>query len=494
MLDQLEKLVATTNPRSLGLVLKTKHSELYSWVLAETSNSNFSTLVERIHYLLLDKPELECEHGGMKKFSTRTKQFSYCGNTRDCQCFREYVKDMPRNTDQAKATAARKKTWLEKHGVENISQLPEVKHRRRETMRNRDYSELHASAREKKQRAGFSQVVSRVSEQVTPEFTEAEYHGCFRKNQYLWSCNTCGREFLDHVDYGRVPRCTVCNPYRISAGELSLRQYIEGLGVQVQSGDRTLLKSMELDLLLPEHNLAIEFNGIYWHSSRFKDRFYHYDKFAECRRHGVHLIQIFEDEWINKPDIIKSRISSLLGKSPRLYARKLKIGQVSQYDYREFCELHHLQGHATASFVTGLWDQERLVAVMSFSKSRYAESEYELVRFCTEGTIVGAASRLFAYFVRVHNPSSVVSYANRCWSQGNLYRQLGFKDTTPVDRNVGYWYVKNFQRWHRSNFTKKRLVQQGHDCALSESEIMENLGYLKIYDCGNYRFTWTREN
>jgi hypothetical protein len=150
-----------------------------------------------------------------------------------------------------------------------------------------------------------------------------------------------------------------------------------------------------------------------------------------------------------------------------------------------------LQGYASASFKFGLFHNAILVAVMSFSKSRYTSDEFELIRYCSIGTIVGGAGKLFSFFIKTHNPSKIISYANRCWSDGGLYKTLGFVNTTKDDYNTGYWYIRKYIRYHRSTFTKKRLVNAGYDASLTEGEIMKEAGYLKIYDCGNYRFEWT---
>ena len=343
-----------------------------------------------------------------------------------------------------------------------------------------------------KQTVGFDQVVARVSEWVTPMFSREEYNGCFRKNHYQWKCQKCNNIFQDHVDYGRVPVCKICNPKFISSGELELQEFLTQNQIDFISNDRSVLDGLELDILIPKLKLAIEFNGVYWHSSEKKDHQYHVKKYIQCRNAGIHLIQIFDDEWSKKKNIILSRLLHLIKKSPVIYARRCEIVEIDPKSYKTFVEEKHLQGWASASLLYGLKFNQELVAVMSFSKSRYHKSGYELVRYCSKDAVVGGASRLFKHFVRTINPNEIVSYANRCWSNGNLYKTIGFTDVTVDDYNTGYWYVKNNIRYHRSTFTKKRLVKLYGESDKSESEIMKNHGFVKIHDCGNYKFLWTR--
>jgi hypothetical protein len=131
---------------------------------------------------------------------------------------------------------------------------------------------------------------------------------------------------------------------------------------------------------------------------------------------------------------------------------------------------------------------------MTFSNGRKAlntkivDGEYELVRFVTNGSsIAGGASRLLSHFITKFRPSKITSYADLRWSEGRVYETIGFsKLTTPT---IGYWYVDDYtKRVHRFNFTKKSLVQEGADTKKTEWEIMQDLGYDRIWDCGHQKY------
>lgn len=494
--EELKRIMAVTDNRVIGQVIKSKDNlHIYNWLLSKTSQlSETATVKERIHIVLTGDNPI-CQYGQSRRYYASESQYKFCNTIDKCQCYREHYNrnHVPLDKETTDLICEKRKiTWLNKYGVDNPSKNTSIVDKRKETMLGRTYDRLQAKL--KHQDLGYNQVIDRVKDYVTPAFSREEYQGCFRKNFYKWNCNNCGSEVLDHVDYGRIPRCLKCNPKIVSKNEIALRDYVASLGFAVIANDKDTLKDREYDILIPEKKVAIEFNGIYWHSSKYKDRYYHVDKFIKSRELGIRLIQVWEDEWINKSDIVKSRLQALLGISPKIAGRRCVVKAVDLEEYRKFCEQHHLKGYAAATIRYGLYHNDTLVAVMGFGKSRYTKDGYELIRYCSAGIVVGGASKLFAAFKKEYLPFYIISYADRCWSDGGLYRKLGFVDVTANDRNIGYWYIKQNVRYHRSTFTKSRLVQMGYDPNLTEQQIMEQAGYHKIYDCGNYKFEWQSES
>jgi len=491
MLEKLQELVNNTHTRAVSQVLLSKkNTDLYQWVLKESNILPTCSIKEKIYFVLNGKPEIICHNGKKRTFNIRTHQYGFCDNISKCACFAKNASDTKKGCDTSHMVNKRVETWIKNYGVENVSQSPVIQKKRAKTIKSRNYTKLYKQLAFDKQTAGFDQVVSRVSSHVTPNFSREEYKGSFRKNFYSWCCITCNSNVYDHIDYGRIPRCTSCYPYSKSKGESELRSYLDSKQVNYIANDRSILGELEYDLYLPDKKVAIEFNGVYWHSTEFKNKDYHVNKFLRSVEKGIHLISIFEDEWINKKDIVLARLESVLGFSKTIPARKCKVTTLTSKEYYNFINKNHLQGKASSTYKYGLIYQDKIVAVMSFSKSRYTKDNYELVRYCSTDTVIGGASKLFKYFVKEVKPNSIISYANRCWSLGKLYHKLGFEDVTENLSNTGYWYIKNNIRYHRSNFTKKKLIEVGADPLLSESTLMENYGYLKIYDCGNYKFRW----
>lgn len=293
-----------------------------------------------------------------------------------------------------------------------------------------------------------------------------------------------------HLQGQGCPKCV----HQISKSEQEIFDFLNK-HVPCKQVDRTLIKPLELDIFIPSLNIAVEYNGLYYHSDKFRDKDYHLDKLTLCQEKGIRLIQIFEDEWYSKQEICKSRLLNLLNFTPnKVFARKCDVREVSAKDAREFLEINHIQGNVNSKIKLGLYYNEELVSLMTFGNLRKnlgqvsKEGIYELLRFCNKlnTNVVGGASKLLSYFEKVYKPVEIISYADRRWSDGNLYRQIGFELTSTSQPN--YFYTKGLERENRFKYRKSELVKQGFDPNKTEKQIMEELGYMRVYDCGTLKF------
>lgn len=290
--------------------------------------------------------------------------------------------------------------------------------------------------------------------------------------------------------------CSVCKPIEsnISGKEILLRKFIK----ENYSGDvieSYKIKRKELDIYLPDLKIAIEFNGLRWHSELFKENNYHISKTMLCRENDIRLVHIFEDDFDNKLSIVQSILLNLIGKSNKIYARKTEIREIKNKNIlKQFLDNNHLQGFVNSNINYGLFYNEELVSVMTFMKNRTIlrnknnDNSFELVRFCNKlnTSVVGGASKLFKKFLNDYKPSSVLSYCDISWANGNLYKNLGFNYDGLTKPN--YFYIINGKKENRINFQKHKLVKQGFNPLLSEKEIMINRGYYRIYNCGNEKY------
>lgn len=270
-------------------------------------------------------------------------------------------------------------------------------------------------------------------------------------------------------------------------------------GIEIITNTRKVIAPKELDIYIPDRNLAIEFNGNYWHCSLAKDKFYHQNKTIACGKRGIRLIHIFEYEWDNPEsrDNIKEFLKGLLTSRDEIMARNTIVKEISQNEAKAFEQQHHLQGCANSSVNIGLFYDGTLVGIMTFGKPRFSsEYEYEIIRMCfMRGTrVIGGASKLFQYFVRAYNPTSVFTYADLTKFSGNVYLRLGFKvDTAKPITEPNYVWVsydgKSVLKRYRT--TKQKLIELGYgDLGDTEVEIMDNLGYLQVFDSGSARLMW----
>jgi len=272
--------------------------------------------------------------------------------------------------------------------------------------------------------------------------------------------------------------------------ENELVEFIESLDLTVITKDRGMLNGKELDIYIPSHNLAIEFNGLYWHSELFIDKNYHLNKTELCESKGVQLIHIFEDEWLHKRGIVESRLKSILGiLDTKIYARKCEIKEVNNKDKRAFLSCNHIQDTVGSKINLGLYHNEELVSMMTFGHRPILQpSEYELLRFCNKlnTTVVGGASRLLNHFIKTHKPAEIVSYADRRWSQGELYNSLNMEFV--YDTKPNFHYIRGKYRDNRIKYQKHKLVEMGFDKNKTANEIMFENGYYRIYDCGHKKY------
>lgn len=308
----------------------------------------------------------------------------------------------------------------------------------------------------------------------------------------------------NHGSFYQVPTnhiqgagCIRCSNTGVSDLEEEVFNFVNEIEYSKQS-DRTILKGRELDIYVPSKKLAIEYNGLYWHSDLYKESNYHLKKTIDCRDKGIQLIHIFEDEWVNKKEIVKSRLKNLLGGSTRIYARKCILKEVSTKDKTKFLEENHIQGAVGSNINLGLYFNGELVSIMTFGKLRknlgqsHKDGSWELLRFCNKlnTSVVGGAGKLLKYFETNYSPKNIISYADLRWSQGNLYEQLKFNKESETVPNYFYTTSSNSMiRESRFKYRKDILVSEGFDKNKSEREIMKERGYIRVYDCGSIKYS-----
>lgn len=297
--------------------------------------------------------------------------------------------------------------------------------------------------------------------------------------------------------------CPQCSHYS-SKAETEIYDYIvnELHFTDAIQGEKRVLKGKEIDIYIPSKKVGIEYNGLYWHNMTIvKDKNYHLDKTNECKKIGVKLIQIFEDEYESNKEIVLSKISHLLGMSqtlPKIMARKCSIKEISIDESREFLNKNHIQGFGGGSVHIGAFYNNNLVAVMNF---RLEKGKWELTRFASDNKCIcqGIGGKLFSYFVKNYNPDEIKSFADRRWTineDSNVYIKLGFKFDSYTNPEYRYFNPNDGMiRQHKFNFRKQILSKKyGLPLSMTEKEMTEQLGYTKIYDCGLIKYIWKKDN
>lgn len=430
--------------------------------------------------------------------------------------FKEHCNNLCKAQDKS-IKQKRLDTMLEKYGTTGVMNVPELRDRIKTTNLKRygstsyfssikfkdiqqdNLKNLNLICREK----GYEAIVEKAkSINLEPLFTKDEYinNPLAKYDRILkWKCLDCNTEFEAYYANGQLP---ICHCKKDKHGMQSeVFNYIKGLlsnDVEIKQDCRKIIAPLELDIYIPSLNLAFEFNGKFWHSETYNpDKNYHLNKTKLCEDKNIKLIHIFEWEWSNKQELVKQRIKNALGKTnKRIFARNCIVKTLEKKISDNFIKANHLQELCSNDSIRlGLYYKNELVGVMTFGKPRFNKNyDWELLRFCSNKTIVGGASKLLKYFERNYNPKNLISYANRCWSSknDNVYSKIGFK---LIDESKpGYIYVSKhgdvvLTRYQCQKHRLKDLLGADvYNETLTESDNMLNAGFLKVYDCGQLVF------
>jgi hypothetical protein len=334
-------------------------------------------------------------------------------------------------------------------------------------------------------------------------------------NKYLFECLECGCKFEKTLSPSSTLLCPTCNNTKCSVSEQLLHNFFQENEIfyskQLIKSVDNMQQYVEVDFLI--NNVGVELHGLephcttcYEYDNYFisnKPKNYHLNKLESCKKQNIDLLQFWNIELIQKPDIVKSIILNRLNKTKYIeYARNCRVQKINKKDYNKFMTENHIQGTTNGELVRlGLYYKfnDNLVSVMSFGKSRYSNHQWELFRFanCNYSIVIGAASKLFKYFINNYNPDNIITYSDRrIFDNGNLYNILGFKFSHISPPN--YWYFNHYgydktrTLYHRSQFMKHLLKDKlkKYDENLTEWENMELNNYLRIYDCGNKIYVW----
>ena len=292
------------------------------------------------------------------------------------------------------------------------------------------------------------------------------------------------------------PDCIKCKKAGTSKMEQEVSAYVKEIlfGVDVVENTRKIISPYELDIYIPDKNIAIEFNGLYWHSEQAgKTRNYHKKKWEKCQEKGVQLITVWEDDWRDKKGVVKSMLAHKLGVSggARVFARKTVIKPVDSATARKFCDSYHIQGACGGTCYLGLYTKNgnELVAMSVWRKNK---KDIYLDRYCTSQTVVGGFSKLLKHATALFTQDGfdrIVTFADREVSDGRLYERTGFKLDSYLKPD--YRYVRDDKRYHKFGFRLKRfkndpelLYKEG----LTEGQLAELNGMIRVWDCGKIKY------
>ncbi len=340
-------------------------------------------------------------------------------------------------------------------------------------------------------------------------YTHLKYkHGIsFRefKEQYPFFNTISKNTAIKLSECGHKASLNVTKNRYVSKSEKEIQNYISLLGIECDF-NRQILIGKEIDILIPSLKIGIEYDGLKWHTEWFgkKDHLYHLNKTIDCNKKGYGLLHIFEDEYINNKELVLSKIKHILKMEDneiKVGARKCTISQITKTISDEFLDKYHIQGSVSATIYYGAYYENKLIGVMTFKKEN-KDGFWELSRYATDYHYIcqGLGGKLFKHFINENNPIEVKSFADRRWTlnaENNLYTKLGFSLENTLRPDYRYYNerIDRYQRFHKFGFRKQILHKKyGLPLSMTETEMVKELGYDRIWDCGLFKYVWRHDN
>ncbi len=553
MFDKIDKFIKEHVQIHLKVLLKQK--DIVSFITEFTKNISDITLKERLfltHLRLTEYPI--CEICKKEKVRFLNNRFSTVCKSKECG--RILGGERMKQTKLKKygcVNTCTKEILKQRYGVVNISQLPGVAEKISNTHKNKSVEQLNISNDKRKKtnlekygaehylktnegkihvketclkKYGCTSVLmlktvrdAHIKQQrqysfkhfiltnsnSEPLFTEEDYIKANDEIKLKFKCKLCKNEYYSRFNDGHITSsCPFCYPRfkgfsKIEKEVLSYVKSILPIETLIQENVRILPmkgkdRKYEIDIYIPSLKIGIEINGMYYHCD--KPRNYHYEKYKSAKELDIQLITITDNEWINKNKIWKSIIKHKFNLVKyRIMARKCLVKEIDNNIARKFLNKYHLQSADKSSVKLGLFFKTRLVAVMTFGKSRFNldKTKVEMIRFCTVNNFIiqGAAGKLLSYYKTKFKPDEIITYANCNYSNGNLYNKLGFIFKRISSPNY-VWYNNNqiLTRYQTQKHRLKSVLNEKFDISMSESQNMFNNGWRRYFDCGNLIFEW----
>lgn len=468
-----------TNPKTYVSIIK-RTPELNNWVFENTIIES-TRLVDHIYSAISGETNV-CKLGNIKKVKRISSGFSGCGPSSVCLCTKEKIsasvsstKQLVSKSDQVLINQKRANTMIKKYGVEFNSKRPEIK---------------MALSKPKISTNAFEKLTNK-------DWLNTEYNT--NQRTLVDIASELGVYYSTVGEYCKKFNFPIRQVTNYSMQEVEIAEYIRSLGITVITNDWNILKTAEIDIVIPDFNIGIEVNGLYWHSYtpllntiEYVNR--HIDKTTRAKMNGIELIHITDNEWLTKQPIIKNIIKSKLKLNSTIYARKCTIQLVDTNTERQFLLDNHLQGYVASKYAIGLYFNNTLMMLVTVGKSRFSKNTtYEILRVCSAPgiTVVGGLSKLVNYIKKLMPSESFVTYCDLSKSSGNSYKQVGMTHVTNID--PGYFWTDGNTVISRFKTFKKTLAVwlATYDPIKTVDQNMFDAGYRKYWDCGNAIFTFT---
>ena len=267
--------------------------------------------------------------------------------------------------------------------------------------------------------------------------------------------------------------CTECHPIdnHESIGESEIMEFVENeLNINT---NKIKINNKEIDIYFPDYKLGIEYDGLYWHTEKYKKKNYHLNKTIDCEKAGIKLLHVFEDEWLNKKEVVKSIIKDELGLVTNyILSEECLVGEIVSIEATDFLKNNYIMDIGETEFNLGLFYNDELVSVMCFNDN-------ELVAFSNkiDYHVISGADKLLKHFIEIYKPKLITTVIDRRYPQNQLFESLGFKLKEYTEPNCWYYERDENSKYHR--FKDDILIDKSksykiHDCGCAKFEMIIN--------------------
>ena len=298
-----------------------------------------------------------------------------------------------------------------------------------------------------------------------------------------------------------------CFPYvplshmtRTSKVELQVKEFVRNLldDDTIDKSRQILLPEMngEVDIWIPQCNLALEVNGVYWHSQKHSnDKNRHFDKFNILRQKGIQLLQFWDTEIKQKEAIVYSLIGVKCRAANKIIpGRKTRLVELPFAVANTFHSDHHLQGSITRTqgiYNLGLAYQDELIAVISIGRHHRQVQQTVLSRltFKQNYIIIGGSEKLFCQVLKDVSSRPIITFSDNRISLGTVYQKLGFTSDKIIAPD--YFWTGNDEIIKKQTGKKSYFSARG-GVGDTEVELANSLGFHQVFDAGKVR--WKFDN
>lgn len=496
-LNKILKIIEGSPNRIRESYFKNNHIDTYNSIINFTLNISDLPFIQKLWHWVENKPYyFTCGCGNKTTFNKNWRNG-----------YRNFCSQKCSSSDKL-TQEKRKTTTLQKWGVDNVSKSDLVKNKQKETnLKKWGHKSSFQNPEVQKKYKETS-----LEKWGVDHFFKTDEFKLKTKKYYLEKWGVDHQLKIEEVKEKIKETCQIkygvetylntkhsresIKNYNRSKYEDEISEFLTKNNIKHNISERNIINPLILDIFVPDFNLAIEFNGLYWHSEFKKEKDYHLNKTRLCNQKGIHLLHVWEDDWKNRKEVIKSIILNKCNLSEKkIYSRKCNIEEITNREIvSNFLNKNHIQGYSNYSSAVGLIHNDDLVSIMTFGfRWINGKKEYELLRFCNKlnTQVIGSASKLFLHFTKYNlYIEKIKTYTDLSLFSGSVYHNMGFK----FDRNSGvnYWWVVDGLRKHRFGYNKKKLVSMGFDPSLTEVQIMHSQNYYRIWGCGQDRWIWNR--